>query len=78
MSEKTINELLEEFLAEFDTPEYRRLQAESEAKYNAKPCKYDVSDECYVHGYYPPRPCRHTCIEVPCTTCGLPGAHDNL
>ena len=74
---KTINEMLAEWDAE-DTPERRAEQARQIAEYNAKPCKYDSVNECYVHGYYPPRPCGHTCMEVPCTACGLPGAHDNL
>lgn len=76
MSGKTINEMLEEFMAEFDTPEYREQLRISQTEYNAMPCKYDDVDECYVHGYYPPRPCGHTCMEVPCVACGLPGVHE--
>jgi hypothetical protein len=60
---------IEELLAEWDTPEERERMARSHAEYNAKPCKYDSVGECYVHGYFPPRPCGHTCFDVPCVTC---------
>jgi hypothetical protein len=59
-------------LAEWDTPEERERQAQYRVQYNAKPCRYDSVRECYVHGYYPRRPCGHTCFDVPCARCNRP------
>lgn len=72
MSDTSINDLL----AEWDTPEERALMAKSNAEFNAKPCRYDSVRECWEHGYFPRRPCGHSCYgafyKERCPQCNRP------
>ncbi len=67
-SHMTINEMI----AAWDTPEERARQKKAKQEYKATPCEFDCVRECYVHGYYPRRPCGHCCRDVPCRTCNPP------
>lgn len=63
---------IDELLAIEETSEECAHREKWTAEYEAKPCKYDSTGECWTHGFLPRRPCGHVCYGIKCRRCSKP------